>query len=189
KEQIINALSNAWIDTGSLRTYRHYPNAGSRKSWAAGDATSRAVGLANISLRGEMGYTTSLSASKWGFDKVIMARKKITLTQPLEDYVMKQILFKIFSFPAEFHAQTAAECALYLHPKVKHRLDDIAEIVIDTHESAIRIIDKTGPLHNPADRDHCLQYIVAIGLVYGEITANHYEDHIASNPMIDTLRK
>nr|WP_245835827.1 bifunctional 2-methylcitrate dehydratase/aconitate hydratase [Virgibacillus ndiopensis] len=188
KEEIINAVSNAWIDNSSLRTYRHFPNAGSRKSWAAGDATSRGVWLALMALRGEMGYPTALSAPDWGFEDVLMGGKELTLAQPLRDYVMRNILFKI-SFPAEFHAQTAAECGIKLHKEVSGRLQDIEKIVIHTHESAIRIIDKKGPLNNPADRDHCLQYITAIGLIYGELTADHYEDEIAGNPLIDELRE
>ena len=187
KTQILNAVSNAWIDNASLRTYRHYPNAGSRKSWAAGDATSRGVWLAMMALRNEMGYPTALTAEKWGFEDVLMGGKSITLAQSFADYVMKNILFKI-SYPAEFHAQTAAECAVELHEQVKNRLTEIEEILIETHGSAIRIIDKKGPLNNPADRDHCLQYITAVGLIYGEITADHYEDDVASNPLIDELR-
>ncbi|OUM86018.1 MAG: 2-methylcitrate dehydratase [Bacillus thermozeamaize] len=188
REEVINALSNAWIDGASLRTYRHAPNTGSRKSWAAGDATSRAVRLALMVMKGEMGYATALSAPRWGFQDVLFNGQEIKLAQPLDSYVMENILFKI-SYPAEFHAQTAAECAIELHPKVKDRLDEIEEVIITTHESAIRIIDKTGPLHNPADRDHCIQYITAIGLIYGELTAEHYEDDIASNPQIDALRE
>lgn len=187
KQQIMNAVSNAWIDNSSLRTYRHFPNAGSRKSWAAGDATSRGVWLALMSLRHEMGYPTALTDEQWGFEDVLMSGKSITLAQPFKDYVMKNILFKI-SYPAEFHAQTAAECAIELHPQVKDQLDEISEIIIHTHESAKRIIDKTGPLNNPADRDHCLQYITAIGLIYGDISANHYEDETAANPLIDQIR-
>lgn len=187
KEEVVNAISNAWIDNGSLRTYRHFPNAGSRKSWAAGDATSRGVWLSFLSLRGEMGYPTALSASQWGFEDVMMDGKPLTLAQELNDYVMKHILFKI-SFPAEYHAQTAAECAFELHKEVADKLEEVEEIVINTHESATRIIDKKGPLVNPADRDHCLQYITAIALIYGNITADHYEDNIANNPIVDELR-
>ncbi|MFC3040758.1 bifunctional 2-methylcitrate dehydratase/aconitate hydratase [Virgibacillus xinjiangensis] len=187
KEQVVNAVSNAWIDNGSLRTYRHYPNAGSRKSWAAGDATSRGVWLAFLSLKGEMGYPTALSAPQWGFEDVVMDGKSLTLARDLDDYVMKHILFKI-SFPAEYHAQTAAECAFELHQEVADKWDEIDEITIDTHESAVRIIDKQGPLKNPADRDHSLQYITAIGLIYGNIIADHYEDEIAENPLVDELR-
>ncbi|MBG9914624.1 bifunctional 2-methylcitrate dehydratase/aconitate hydratase [Bacillus sonorensis] len=187
KQDVINAVSQAWVDNSSLRTYRHAPNTGSRKSWAAGDATSRGVRLALMTLKGEMGYQTALSAPMWGFQDVLFGGKELTLARPLDSYVIENVLFKI-SFPAEFHAQTAAEAAIQLHGQVKDRLDDIDHIVITTHESAIRIIDKTGELHNPADRDHCLQYITAIGLIYGEITAEHYEDEIAQNPEIDRLR-
>lgn len=188
KEEVINALSNAWIDNSSLRTYRHAPNTGSRKSWAAGDATSRAVRLAMMTMKGEMGYPSALSAPNWGFEDVLFRGQKLKLARPLESYVIENILFKI-SYPAEFHAQTAAECAIELHPEVKNRLEEIKEVIITTHESAIRIIDKTGPLHNPADRDHCIQYITAIGLIYGDITADHYEDEIAQDPRIDALRE
>lgn len=187
KQDVINAVSQAWVDNSSLRTYRHAPNTGSRKSWAAGDATSRGVRLALMTLKGEMGYQTALSAPTWGFQDVLFGGKELTLARPLDSYVIENVLFKI-SYPAEFHAQTAAEAAIQLHGQVKDRLDDIDRIVITTHESAIRIIDKTGKLHNPADRDHCLQYITAIGLIYGEITAEHYEAEIAQNPDIDRLR-
>lgn len=187
KQDVINAVSQAWVDNSSLRTYRHAPNTGSRKSWAAGDATSRGVRLALMTLKGEMGYHTALSAPTWGFQDVLFGGKELTLARPLDSYVIENVLFKI-SYPAEFHAQTAAEAAIQLHGQVKDRFDDIDRIVITTHESAIRIIDKTGKLHNPADRDHCLQYITAIGLIYGEITAEHYEDEIARNPEIDRLR-
>ena len=186
-EDIVNALSNAWIDNSSLRTYRHAPNTGSRKSWAAGDATSRGVRLAMMTMKGEMGYKTALSAPGWGFQDILFNGKEIVLNQKLGSYVMENILFKV-SYPAEFHAQTAAEAAVELHPKVKDRLDEIEKVVITTHESAIRIIDKKGPLHNPADRDHCLQYITAIGLMNGGITAEDYEDEAAANPIIDELR-
>ena len=187
KEEINNALSNAWIDNSSLRTYRHAPNTGSRKSWAAGDATSRAVRLAMMAVKGEMGYETALTAPGWGFQDVLFNKQALTLSQPFASYVMENVLFKV-SYPAEFHAQTAAEAAVQLHDEVKHRLDDIDQITITTHESAIRIIDKKGPLHNPADRDHCIQYITAIGLVKGTITAEHYEDETALEPIIDVLR-
>ncbi|MBS0633725.1 MAG: bifunctional 2-methylcitrate dehydratase/aconitate hydratase [Verrucomicrobia bacterium] len=188
REQVINALSHAWLDGSALRTYRHAPNTGSRKSWAAGDATSRAVRLALIALTGEMGYPSVLTAKTWGFQDVAFKGKSVTLARPLGSYVMENILFKI-SFPAEFHAQTAVECAIQLHPQVRTRLDQIARIELTTHESAIRIIDKTGPLHNPADRDHCLQYMTAIGLLHGTLTAEHYEDHAAADPRIDALRE
>ncbi|GIN39952.1 bifunctional 2-methylcitrate dehydratase/aconitate hydratase [Heyndrickxia oleronia] len=188
KEEIMNAVSNAWLDNSSLRTYRHFPNTGSRKSWAAGDATSRGVRLAFMALKGEMGYSTSLSAPHWGFQDVLFEGKEITLSRTLDSYVMENILFKI-SYPAEFHAQTAAECAVRLHPIVRDRLDEVNRIVIDTQESAVRILDKKGPLHNPADRDHCLQYITAIGLIYGTINADHYEDETAQDQRIDQLRE
>jgi 2-methylcitrate dehydratase len=187
REQIINAVSNAWVDGGALRAYRHAPNTGSRKSWAAGDATSRAVTHALMALKGEMGYPSALSAKTWGFCDVLFKGNPIKLARPFSSYVMENVLFKI-SFPAEFHAQTAVEAAFQLHPQIKGRLDDIDQIVINTHESAIRIIDKTGPLHNPADRDHCLQYMVAIGLLFGNLTADHYEDAIANDPRVDALR-
>ncbi|WP_054951354.1 bifunctional 2-methylcitrate dehydratase/aconitate hydratase [Numidum massiliense] len=188
KDEVINALSNAWIDGASLRTYRHFPNTGSRKSWAAGDATSRAVRLALMALKGEMGYPTAMSAPTWGFQDVLFNGKEVTLARPLGSYVMENVLFKI-SFPAEFHAQTAVECAFQLHEQVKDRLDEIEKVTLTTHESAIRIIDKTGPLHNPADRDHCLQYMVAIGLIFGDLTADHYEDDVAKDARIDALRE
>ena len=187
REQIINALSHAWLDGSALRTYRHAPNTGSRKSWAAGDATSRAVRLALIALTGEMGYPSALSAKTWGFQDVSFRGNPVKLARPLGSYVMEQVLFKI-SFPAEFHAQTAVECAVKLHPLTRGRLNDIERIELTTHESALRIIDKTGPLHNPADRDHCLQYMTAIGLIFGQLTAEHYEDAIAADPRIDALR-
>ena len=187
RDQIINALSHAWLDGSALRTYRHAPNTGSRKSWAAGDATSRAVRLALIALTGEMGYPSALTAKTWGFQDVCFTGRPVTLARPLGSYVMEQILFKI-SFPAEFHAQTAVECAVQLHPHIRDRLAAIARIELTTHESAIRIIDKTGPLHNPADRDHCLQYMTAIGLLFGHLTAEHYEDAAAADPRIDALR-
>ncbi|MBA2941171.1 bifunctional 2-methylcitrate dehydratase/aconitate hydratase [Paenibacillus sp. CGMCC 1.16610] len=187
KAEVCSALSNAWIDGASLRTYRHAPNTGSRKSWAAGDATSRAVRLALMAVGGEMGYATALSAKTWGFQDVLFRGKELTLARELGSYVMENILFKI-SFPAEFHAQTAVECALELHPLVHERIEEIKSITLTTHQSAIRIIDKKGPLFNPADRDHCLQYMVAIGLLYGTLTAEHYEENIAKDPRIDALR-
>lgn len=187
REEIINAVSNAWIDGGSLRAYRHAPNTGPRKSWAAGDATSRGVQHALMAMKGEMGYPSALSAKIWGFCDVFFRGHPIKLTRSFTSYVMEHILFKI-SFPAEFHAQTAVEAAIKLHLQVKDRLDDIEQITINTHESAIRIIDKSGPLHNPADRDHCLQYMVAVALLFGELTADHYEDATAKNPRVDALR-
>lgn len=188
KEEIVNALSNAWIDNSSLRTYRHAPNTGSRKSWAAGDATSRGVRFAFMAINAEMGYKTALSAPGWGFQDVLFDGNELKLTRDLDSYVIKNILFKI-AYPAEFHAQTALECALELHDQVAERLEEIDKITIHTHESALRIIDKTGPLHNPADRDHCLQYITAIGLLFGEMTSDHYEDNIARDSRIDHLRE
>ena len=188
KDQIMDAVSQAWVDGQSLRTYRHAPNAGSRKSWAAGDATSRAIRLAMITLSGEMGYPGALSAPVWGFEDVLFDGKQISLPQKFGTYVMENVLFKI-SFPAEFHAQTAVEAAVTLHPEIIERLDDIKTVNITTHDSAIRIISKEGDLNNPADRDHCLQYMVAIGLLKGNLIAEDYEDDIASDPRIDMLRK
>ncbi|MFZ5494524.1 MAG: bifunctional 2-methylcitrate dehydratase/aconitate hydratase [Verrucomicrobiota bacterium] len=187
RDQVVNAVSHAWLDGSALRIYRHAPNTGSRKSWAAGDATSRAVRLALIALTGEMGYPSVLTARTWGFQDVSFRGQPVKLARPLGSYVMENVLFKI-SFPAEFHAQTAVECALKLHPLVQDRLDQIERVELTTHESAIRIIDKTGPLHNPADRDHCLQYMTAIGLIFGGLTADHYEDKAAADPRIDALR-
>jgi len=187
REEIVNAVSNAWIDGQSLRTYRHAPNTGSRKSWAAGDATSRAVRLSLMALKGEMGYPSALTAKTWGFYDVLFKGKPFKFKQPFGSYVMENVLFKI-SFPAEFHAQTAVEAAVRLHPQVKDRLDAVKKIVITTHQSAIRIIDKKGPLNNPADRDHCIQYMSAIGLIKGNLVAADYEDAVASDPHIDALR-
>lgn len=186
-EQVMNAVSHAWIDGGALRVFRHAPNAGSRKSWAAGDATSRAVRLALIALSGEMGYPSALSANTWGFQDVLFKGKPVTIAQPLGSYVMENVLFKI-SFPAEFHAQTAVECAMQLHREVKARLDAIQQIVIETQEPGVRIIDKTGPLANPADRDHCIRYMVAIPLLHGRLTAADYGDAIANDPRVAALR-
>ncbi len=188
KEQIINAVSNSWIDGGALRTYRHAPNTGSRKSWAAGDATSRGTRLAYIAMAGEMGYPSALSAKTWGFYDVLFKGKKFKINRELNDYVMENILFKI-SYPAEFHAQTAVEAAMQLHTEVKNKIDKITKIVIETQEAGVRIIDKTGPLDNPADRDHCLQYMVAIPLIFGRLTAADYEDSIAADERVDDLRK
>ena len=187
KEETINALSHAWIDGQSLRTYRHAPNAGSRKSWAAGDATARAVRLALIAQTGEMGIPSGLTAKTWGFYDVLFKGKPFKLKRSFGSYVMENVLFKI-SFPAEFHSQTAAECAMQLHPMVKDRISDIKRIKIRTHEAAIRIIDKKGPLNNPADRDHCIQYIVAVPLIFGRLTAGDYEADVAADPRIDALR-
>ena len=189
KEQIIDALSQAWLDGSSLRTYRHAPNAGPRKSWAAGDATSRAVRLADLTLRGEIGYPSALTAPTWGFYDVSFRGNSFVFPKAYGSYVMENILFKI-SFPAEFHSQTAAEAAVKLHPQVKDRLNDIEKIVIHTHESAIRIISKVGPLNNPADRDHCLQYMTAVPLAFGNLVAEHYEDSFhQAHPIIDELRE
>jgi 2-methylcitrate dehydratase len=187
REQVINAVSNAWIDGGALRTYRHAPNTGSRKSWAAGDATSRAVRHALIALTGEMGYPSALSARTWGFQDVLFKGKALSYPQAFGSYVMENVLFKI-SFPAEFHAQTAVEAAMTLHAQMKDRIADIDRIVIETQEPGVRIIDKTGPLANPADRDHCIQYMVAIPLLFGRLTAHDYEDSVANEPQIDALR-
>jgi len=187
-EQACNAVSLAWVDGQSLRTYRHSPNTGSRKSWAAGDATSRAVRLALLAQQGETGYPSALSAPTWGFYDVSFHGNPFTIQRPYDSYVVENILFKI-SFPAEFHAQTAVEAAFQLHPHVKDRLDEIDSISLRTQEAGMRIISKQGPLHNPADRDHCLEYMVAIGLLFGELSAEHYEDNIATDPRIDALRE
>jgi len=186
-DQVVNAVSQAWVDGQSLRTYRHAPNTGSRKSWAAGDATSRAVRLALISKTGEMGYPSVLTAKGWGFYDVLFKGKPFKFQRKFGSYVMENVLFKI-SFPAEFHSQTAVECAMQLHPLVKNRIDEIKHIRIRTHEAAIRIIDKKGPLNNPADRDHCIQYMVAVPLLFGRLTAADYEDGVAKDPRIDKLR-
>jgi 2-methylcitrate dehydratase len=188
REQIVNALSNAFLDGGVLRTYRHAPNTGSRKSWAAGDATSRGVRHAFLAMKGEMGYPGALTTKTWGFQDVVLKGKPLVVPeQGFGSYVMENILFKI-SFPAEFHAQTAVEAAITLHPEVASRLGDVERVVIETQESGHRIIDKTGPLSNPADRDHCLQYMVAIGLIKGSLEASDYEDKVAADPRIDALR-
>ncbi len=187
REQIVDTLSQVWVDGQALRTYRHAPNTGPRKSWAAGDATSRAVRLALVTLKGEIGYPSALTAKGWGFYDVSFKGNRFRFQRPYGSYVMENVLFKI-AFPAEFHAQTAVECAVKLHEQVKNRLNEIERIMLTTHESAIRIISKTGPLYNPADRDHCLQYMVAIGLIHGNLTADHYEDATAADPRIDALR-
>lgn len=189
RQQIINALSNAFLDGGALRTYRHAPNTGSRKSWAAGDAASRGVWHAFNALCGEMGYPSALTAKLWGFQDVLFKGQTIRVpAQGFGTYVMEHVLFKI-SFPAEFHAQTAVEAAITLHPQVSRRLAEIDRIVIETQESGHRIINKTGPLDNPADRDHCLQYMVAVPLIKGSLTAADYEDAAAADPRIDELRQ
>jgi 2-methylcitrate dehydratase len=187
RDQVINAVSNAWIDGCALRTYRHAPNTGSRKSWAAGDATSRAVRLALIAMTGEMGYPSALTAKTWGFYDVLFKGKSFSFPQGYGSYVMENVLFKI-SYPAEFHAQTVVEAAMTLHPEVSKRLDDIERVVIETQEPGVRIIDKTGPLDNPADRDHCIQYMAAIPMIFGRLTAADYEDDVARDPRVDALR-
>ncbi|HEX4242542.1 MAG TPA: bifunctional 2-methylcitrate dehydratase/aconitate hydratase [Steroidobacteraceae bacterium] len=187
RDQIINAVSNAWIDGGALRTYRHAPNTGSRKSWAAGDATSRAVRHALFALKGEMGYPSALTAKTWGFQDVLFKGKSLSLPQPFGSYVMENVLFKI-AYPAEFHAQTAVEAAMALHAEIAPRLEQIERVEIETQEPGVRIIDKTGPLANPADRDHCIQYMVAVPLIFGRLAASDYEDAIAQDPRLDALR-
>ncbi|WP_419342570.1 bifunctional 2-methylcitrate dehydratase/aconitate hydratase [Achromobacter sp. PD1] len=190
REEVINAVSLAWVDGQSLRTYRHAPNTGSRKSWAAGDATSRAVRLALIARTGEMGYPSVLTAKTWGFYDVLFKGQPFRFQRPYGSYVMENVLFKI-SFPAEFHAQTAVECAMELHTRLQaagKSADDIAKITIRTHEACIRIIDKKGPLANPADRDHCIQYMVAVPTLFGRLTAADYEDAVERDPRIDALR-
>jgi 2-methylcitrate dehydratase len=190
RDELINAVSLAFVDGQSLRTYRHAPNTGSRKSWAAGDATSRAVRLALIAKTGEMGYPSVLTAKTWGFYDVLFKGNAFKFQRPYGSYVMENVLFKI-SFPAEFHSQTAVECAMQIHKdlaKAGKTADDIKKITIRTHEACIRIIDKKGPLNNPADRDHCIQYMVAVPILFGRLTASDYEDKIAADPRIDALR-
>jgi 2-methylcitrate dehydratase len=188
RNEIVNAISQVWVDGQALRTYRHAPNTGSRKSWAAGDATSRGVRLALLTMAGEAGYPSALTAGTWGFYDVSFRGERFRFQRPYGSYVMENVLFKI-AFPAEFHAQTAVECALALHDQVRDRLDEIDRVVITTQQSAVRIISKSGPLYNPADRDHCLQYMVAIGLIFGALTADHYSDDVAADPRIDRLRE
>ena len=188
KDQTIDALSQAWVDGQSLRTYRHAPNAGPRKSWAAGDATSRALQLVLLTQKGQIGYPSVLTAPTWGFYDVQFKGNSFSLPREFDSYVMENVLFKI-SFPAEFHAQTAVEAAVTLHPEIKDKLEEIERIQISTHESAIRIISKEGALNNPADRDHCLQYMTAIGLLKGDLVAEDYEDDVASDPRVDQLRE
>jgi 2-methylcitrate dehydratase len=189
KDEVITAVSHSWIDNGVLRTYRHAPNTGPRKSWAAGDACRRAVTHAlNATQKHVVGYPSALSAKTWGFYDVAFGGKPFVFERPFGSYVMENVLFKI-SFPAEFHAQTAVECAMQLHPTVKDRIDQIERIEIETQEAGVRIIDKTGPLANYADRDHCLQYMVAVPLIFGRLTASDYNDDIAADPRIDTLRE
>jgi 2-methylcitrate dehydratase len=190
RDEIVNAVSLAWVDGQPLRTYRHSPNTGSRKSWAAGDGTSRAVRLALIAKTGEMGYPSVLTAKTWGFYDVLFKGNEFKFQRPYGSYVMEQILFKI-SFPAEFHAQTAVEAAMTIRAELKRlgkKSEDIKKITIRTHEACIRIIDKKGPLDNPADRDHCIQYMVAVPILFGRLTAGDYEDDVAKDPRIDRLR-
>jgi len=190
RDEALNAVSHAWIDGSSLRTYRHAPNTGSRKSWAAGDASSRGLFLALMAQRGEMGYPSAITAAVWGFQDVSFKGNNLVFEQPYATYTMENILFKV-SFPAEFHAQTAVEAAITLHGQMQERgksMEDIQSILIETQESADRIINKTGPLDNPADRDHCIQYMVAVALIKGSLSAEDYEDSVASDPRIDPLR-
>ncbi len=187
RKQVLSAVTGAFADGGSLRVYRHFPNTGSRKSWAAADATARGVQLALMSLKGEMGYPQVLTTPRWGFNDVVLKGEALALARPLRSYVMENILFKV-NYPAEFHGQTAAEAAVVLHPEIRERIDQIERIDIETQRPALRIIDKSGPLRNPADRDHCLQYIVASALLRGRLVAEDYEDVNASDPAIDTLR-
>ena len=191
RDQALAAVSLAWIDGQSLRTYRHFPNAGSRKSWAAGDATSRAVRLALIAKTGEMGYPSALTAKTWGFYDVSFKGNEFKFQRPYGSYVMENVLFKI-SFPAEFHSQTGVEAAMTIYHQMQaagKSSDDIAKVTIRTHEACIRIIDKKGPLNNPADRDHCIQYMVAVPFIFGRLTARDYEEDIAADPRIDALRE
>lgn len=188
RQQIIDAVSQAWIDGGTLRTYRHAPNTGPRKGWAAGDATGRAVFLSLMTMKGETGYPGALTAATWGFQDALFRGRPLTVPRPFGNYVIENILFKV-SYPAEFHAQTAVEAAVQLHAQVAPRLQAIDRVVIETQESALRIINKSGPLRNPADRDHCLQYVVAISLIFGMLTSDHYTDAAARDPRIDALRE
>jgi 2-methylcitrate dehydratase len=187
RDQVVNALSNAWLDGGALRAYRHAPNTGPRKGWAAGDATSRGVRHALMAVAGEAGYPSALTAKTWGFEDVLLGGRALRFPRAFGSHVIENVLFKV-AFPAEFHAQTAVEAALQLHPLVKDRLGDVDHVVIETQEPAVRIIDKTGPLSSPADRDHCLQYMTAVALVFGRLTAADYEDAVACDPRIDALR-
>nr|MBP6627766.1 2-methylcitrate dehydratase [Arenimonas sp.] len=187
KDEIINAVSHSWLDGGALRAYRHAPNAGPRKSWAAGDACRRAVTHALNAVKGCVGYPSALTAKTWGFYDALFEGKPFEFERPFGSYVMENVLFKI-SYPAEFHAQTAVECAMQLHPKLAGRIDQVDRILIQTQEAALRIIDKTGPLANYADRDHCLQYMVAVPLIFGRLGADDYGDALAADPRIDALR-
>jgi 2-methylcitrate dehydratase len=187
REEIVNAVSNAWIDGHALATFRRRPNTGSRKSWAAADAASRGVWLALLALKGEMGYPSALTAKTWGFYDVLFKGRPFTFQRPYESYIIENVLFKI-AYPAAFHAQSGVEAAIKLHPLVKDRLADIERVDVRCHNSSMVILDKTGPLHNPADRDHCMQYMMAVGMIHGKLTAEDYEDHVAADPRIDALR-
>lgn len=187
REEIVNAVSNAWVDGHALATFRRRPNTGSRKSWAAADAASRGVWLAMLALKGEMGYPSALTAKTWGFYDVLFKGKPFTFQRPFDSYIIENVLFKI-AYPAAFHAQSGVEAAINLHPVVKDRLADIERVDVRCHNSTMVILDKTGPLHNPADRDHCMQYMMAVGMIYGKLTAEDYEDHVAADPRIDALR-
>jgi 2-methylcitrate dehydratase len=187
REEIVNALSNAWVDGHALATFRRRPNTGARKSWAAGDAASRAVWLAMTAMKGEMGYPSALTAKTWGFYDVLFKGREFRFQRPYTSYVIENVLFKI-AYPTAFHGQSAVEAAINLHPLVKDRLDEIERIDVRCHNSSMVILDKTGPLHNFADRDHCMQYMIAIGLIFGQLTAEDYEDHVAADPRIDALR-
>jgi 2-methylcitrate dehydratase len=186
-EEIVSALSQAWVDGHALATFRRKPNTGPRKSWAAGDAASRGVRLALLAIKGEIGCPSALSARTWGFSAVLFAGRPVRLQRPFGTYVMENVLFKI-PYPTAFHGQSAVEAAIRLHPQVKDRLDEIERVDVRCHRSTMVILDKTGPLHNPADRDHCMQYMIAIGMIYGTLSAEHYEDRIAQDPRIDRLR-
>ncbi|MBM3359708.1 MAG: bifunctional 2-methylcitrate dehydratase/aconitate hydratase [Betaproteobacteria bacterium] len=187
REEIANALSNAWVDGHAIAAFRRKPNTGSRKSWAAGDAGARGVWLALLTMRGEMGYPSALTAKTWGFYDVLFKGKPFRFQRPFGSYIMENVLFKI-PYPTAFHGQSGVEAAIKLHPLVKDRLDDIKRVEVKCHNSTMVILDKKGPLHNPADRDHCMQYMMAVGMIYGTMTAEHYEDHIAADPRIDALR-
>ena len=186
-EEIINAVSNAWVDGHALAAFRRRPNTGSRKSWAAGDAASRGVWLAMQALKGEMGYPSVLTAKTWGFYDVLFKGRRFRFQRPFTSYVIENVLFKI-PYPTAFHGQSGVEAAIKLHPLVRDRLGDVKRVDVKCHDSTMVILDKTGPLHNPADRDHCMQYMMAVGMIYGTMTAEHYEDHIAADPRIDALR-
>jgi 2-methylcitrate dehydratase len=187
REEIVNAISNAWLDGHALATFRRAPNTGSRKSWSAADAAARGVWLALLAMRGEMGYPTALTAKSWGFYDVVFKGKPFRFSRRLASHIIENALFKI-SYPAALHAQTAVEAAIRLHPLVRNRLGEIERVELWTHATCIMMIDKQGPLRNFADRDHCLQYMVAIGLIFGGLVARDYEDGVASDPRIDALR-